>query len=128
MTQAFYQRYRLPLACGVIALLLAFLIVREGLGQWRELGQWQSLAASAASLQPRTPINLERLRQSAEARQIHLADVEPGESGWQVHGQVNSEQALQQWLLALQAEGALPLQWGVEQDVSGLRFDVLVRP
>ncbi|MBA1203697.1 type II secretion system protein GspM [Pseudomonas capeferrum] len=128
MTQALYQRYRLPLACAMIGLLLAVLLVREGLGRWRDLSQWQALAESAASLQARAPINLERLRQSAESRQIQLAGVEPSDAGWQVHGQVTSEQALQQWLLALQAEGALPLQWALEQDVSGLRFDVLVRP
>ena len=128
MSLAFYQRYRPALACGVIGVLLSVLVVREGLGLWREMSQWQALAESAAGMQARAPINLEWLRQSAQSRQIQLAAVEPGESGWQVHGQVADEQALQQWLLALQGEGALPLQWGLEQDGSGLRFDVLVRP
>ncbi|MHC6227073.1 type II secretion system protein GspM [Pseudomonas sp. X10] len=128
MNEALWQRYRVPLACGVIGALLATLVVREGIGQWRQLAQWRDLAELAATLQEGPSLGLERLQQSAQARQVRLLDVDTQGDAWQLRGQVEDEQVLQDWLLALQAEGGRPLQWGVEQDESGLRFDLLVQP
>lgn len=128
MNRELLQHYRMPLAWALIAMLLLSLAVREGLGQWRELAQWQALAESAASLRDGTPMGLERLRQSAQARQISLQEIDSNEGVWQLRGQVSDEQTLQRWLLALQAEGAQPLQWALEQGDQGLRFDVQVQP
>lgn len=128
MNRADLQRYRLPIAWALIAVLLVALALREGLGYWRQMAQWQALAESAASLHDGPPLALERLRQSAQARQIVLAEVEPQDDTWQLRGQVADEKALEQWLLALQADGVQPLQWGLDQDGEGLRFALQVRP
>ena len=122
------QRYRMALAWGLIALLLAFLAGREGLALWREMGQWRALATTAAGLRNGPTLSLERLRQSAQARGIELRDVQPDDEAWQLRGQVGDEQVLQGWLQALQVDGAQPLQWGLEQDAKGLRFEIWLRP
>jgi type II secretion system protein M (XcpZ-type) len=70
MNRDWIQRHRLWFAWGLIGLLLAFLVVREGLAQWRQLSQWRELAMQAASLQGGPGVSLERLRQSAQSRQI----------------------------------------------------------
>jgi type II secretion system protein M (XcpZ-type) len=128
MNRAWLQRHRLRFAWALIALLLAFLALRAGLAQWRELNQWRGLAEQAASLQGGPGLNLERLRQSAQARQIELAEVDAQGKAWQLRGQVADERVLQGWLQTLRAEGAQPLQWGLEQHDKGLRFDLVVRP
>ncbi|WP_085673423.1 MULTISPECIES: type II secretion system protein GspM [unclassified Pseudomonas] len=128
MSREWMQRHRLWYAWGLIGLLLAFLAAREGLAQWRELSQWRELAVQAASLQGGPGVSLERLRQSVQARQIELADVEVQGNSWQLRGQVADERALQNWLQSLRAEGAQPLQWGLEQDAKGLRFELVVQP
>lgn len=73
-------------------------------------------------------MNLERIRQSAQARQIELAEVDAQGKVWQLHGQVADERLLQGWLQALRAEGAQPLQWGLERHDKGLRFDLVMQP
>ncbi|BAW21753.1 MULTISPECIES: type II secretion system protein GspM [Pseudomonas] len=128
MNRAWMQRHRLKFAWLLIAVLLTFLAVREGLAQWRELSQWRGLAEQAANLHGGPGLNLERLRQSAQARQIELAEVDVQGNTWQLQGQVADERALQGWLQSLRAEGAQPLQWGLELDGKGLRFDVRVQP
>ncbi|MGE8327668.1 type II secretion system protein GspM [Pseudomonas urmiensis] len=128
MNRELLQHYRMPFAWALIAMLVLSLAVREGLAQWRELAQWQALAESAASLRDAPPMGLDRLRQSAQARQISLQEIDSNEGVWQLRGQVSDEKTLQQWLLALQAEGAQPLQWALEQGDQGLRFDVQVQP
>ena len=128
MNRDWLQRHRLKFAWALIALLLAFLALRAGLAQWRELSQWRGLAEQAASLQRGPGLNLERLRQSAQARQIELAEVDAHDKTWQLHGQVADERVLQGWLQSLRAEGAQPLQWGLEQDGKGLRFNLVVQP
>ncbi|MFK0311426.1 type II secretion system protein GspM [Pseudomonas sp. NPDC090233] len=128
MSRDWIQRHRLTLAWCLIVALVVFLALREGLWQWRELGQWRVLAEQAGALQAGPGLSLERLRQSARARQIELIDVEAQGSHWQLRGQVADERVLQGWLQALQAEGARPLQWGLEQDAKGLRFDLVVQP
>jgi len=128
MNRDWLQRHRLRFAWGLIGLLLAFLAVREGLAQWRELSQWRELAVQAASLQSGPGVSLERLRQSAQSRQIELADVDVQGKSWQLRGQVADERVLQAWLQSLRAEGAQPLQWGLEQDAKGLRFELVMQP
>ncbi|MFJ7811879.1 type II secretion system protein GspM [Pseudomonas asiatica] len=128
MNRDWVQRHRLKFAWALIALLLAFLALRTGLAQWRELSQWRGLADQAASLQGGPELNLERLRQSAQARQIELAEVDAQGKTWQLRGQVADERVLQGWLQTLRAEGVQPLQWGLEQHEKGLRFDLVVRP
>jgi len=128
MNRDWLQRHRLKFAWALIALLLALLILRTGIAQWRELSQWRGLAEQAASLQGGPGLNLERLRQSAQARQIELAEVDAQGKAWQLRGQVADERVLQGWLQILRAEGAQPLQWGLEQDGKGLRFDLVVQP
>ncbi|MFJ4064919.1 type II secretion system protein GspM [Pseudomonas sp. NPDC089996] len=128
MNRQWIQRHRLALAWLLIGCLLVFLAAREGLTQWRELSQWRELAAQAASLQGGPGVSLERLRQSAQARQIELADVDVQGKTWQLRGQVTDERVLQGWLQSLRAEGAQPLQWGLEQDAQGLHFELVVQP
>lgn len=128
MTRDWIQRHRLWLAWCLIGALLAFVALREGLSQWRELSQWRVLAEQAGALHSGPGVSLERLRQSAQARQIELVDVEAQGSHWQLRGQVADERVLQGWMQALQAEGARPLQWGLEQDAKGLRFDLVMQP
>ncbi|MGE8112271.1 type II secretion system protein GspM [Pseudomonas sp. NPDC086566] len=128
MNRDWMQRHRLWSAWGLIGLLLAFLAVREGLAQWRELSQWRELAVQAASVQGGPVVSLERLRQSAQSRQIELADVDVQGESWQLRGQVADERVLQGWLQSLRAEGAQPLQWGLEQDAKGLRFELVMQP
>ena len=128
MNRDWLQRHRLKFAWALIALLLAFLALRAGLAQWRELSQWRGLAEQAASLQRGPGLNLERLRQSAQARQIELAEVDAHDKTWQLHGQVADERVLQGWVQSLRAEGAQLLQWGLEQDAKGLRFNLVVQP
>ncbi|RCL23823.1 type II secretion system protein GspM [Pseudomonas sp. AFG_SD02_1510_Pfu_092] len=122
------QRHRLKFAWALIVLLLAFLALRAGLAQWQQLSQWRALAEQAVSLQGGPGLSLERLRQSAQARQIELAEVDAQGQAWQLHGQVADERVLQGWLQSLRAEGAQPLQWALEQDGKGLRFDLVVQP
>lgn len=128
MNREWIQRHRLWFAWVLIGLLLAFMAMREGLAQWRELSQWRQLAAQAASLQGGPNVSLDRLRQSAQARQIVLADVDMQGKIWQLRGSVPNERVLQGWLQSLRVEGARPLQWGLEQDARGLRFEVVVQP
>lgn len=128
MNRDWIQRHRLKFAWALIALLLAFLAVRAGFAQWRELSQWRGLAEQAAGLQGGPGLNLERLRQSAQARQIELAEVDAQGEAWQLRGQAADERVLQGWLQSLRAEGAQPLQWGLEQHEKGLHFDLVVRP
>ena len=71
---------------GLIGLLLLFLAAREGLAQWRQLSQWRELAMQAASVQGGPGVSLERLRQSAQAREIELAEVEVQGKSWQLRG------------------------------------------
>jgi type II secretion system protein M (XcpZ-type) len=128
MNREWMQRHRLWFAWALIGLLLAVLCVREGLAKWRELSQWRELAVQAASVQSGPGVSLERLRQSAQARQIELADVDVQDKSWQLRGLVADERVLQGWLHSLRAEGVLPLQWGLEQDAKGLRFELVVQP
>jgi len=128
MNRDWLQRHRLTFAWAVIALLLAFLALRAGVAQWRELSQWHVLAEQAVSLQGGPGLNLERLRQSAQARQIQLAEVDAQGRTWQLRGQLANERVLQGWLQSLRAEGAQPLQWGLEQDAKGMRFELVVQP
>ena len=128
MSGALWARYRLPLAWSLIGVLLAVLGLREGLAHWQAMTQWQALAESAARLPGGPAISLERLRQSAEARQVRLVEVDAQGNDWQLRGHVADERALQGWLQALQGEGVRPLQWALEQDATGLRFDVQVQP
>ena len=128
MNRDWMQRHRLWSAWGLIGLLLTFLAVREGLAQWRELSQWRERAVQAASLQGGPVVSLERLRQSAQSRQIELADVDVQGESWQLRGQVADERGVQGWLQSLRAEGAQPLQWGLEQDAKGLRFELVMQP
>ena len=44
MNRDWIQRHRLKFAWLLIAVLLAFLALRAGLAQWRELSQWRGLA------------------------------------------------------------------------------------
>lgn len=122
------QRWRVPIACMVIVLLLVLLAVREGLAHWRELAQWQALAQSAASLGKGPALTLERLHQAAQSRQVTLMDVQLRDELWHVQGHVADEAGLGRLLLALQGEGALPVQWGLKQAADGLHFDLVVRP
>jgi type II secretion system protein M (XcpZ-type) len=128
MTREWIQQYRSLLACGLIGFLLAFLALREGLAQWRELSQWRGLAQQVAALQGGPGVSLERLRQSAQARQIDVEEAQTQGKHLQLRGQVTDERVLQGWLQAMQAEGARPLQWGLEQDGKFLRFDLVVQP
>jgi len=128
VNRAGWARYRMPLAWALILLLLAVLGVREGVGLWRQWAQWQALAHTAAGLPNGPALSLERLRQSAQARQVQLAQIDSQGSTWQLRGQIADAQGFEQWLLALQAEGVRPLQWSLEQDAAGLRFDVQVQP
>lgn len=128
MNRDWLQRHRLAFAWALIALLLAFLALRASIAQWRELGQWHGLAEQAASLQGGPGLNLERLRQSALARQIELAEVDAQGQAWQLRGQVADERVLQGWLQSLRAEGAQPMQWGLEREGKGLSFDLVVQP
>ncbi|HEK1690882.1 hypothetical protein D3C81_1167240 [compost metagenome] len=128
MTRAWFQRHRLLLAWCLIGFLLALLALRQGVSQWRELSQWHGLAVQAAAFHSGPGVSLERLRQSAQARRVEVAEVEVQGKVWQLRGQVADEQVLQRWLQALRAEGAQPLQWALEQDGKALRFDVVVQP
>lgn len=122
------RRHRLILAWVLIGGLLATLLGREGFARWQALGQWHALAQSAVQLQGGPNLSLERLRQSAQARQVEVAEVEPLEDGWQVRGKVADERTLQAWLQTLQHEGGRPLQWALEQEAKGLRFELRVEP
>ncbi len=126
MSSVTARRWLMPLAWTAVALLLLSLVVREGLGQWRELSQWRELAASATAMHSGAEVTQERLQQSAAAQQLVLSDVQPVDAGWQVRGQVKDERRLQAWLLSLQREGVQPLQWGLEQAPSGLSFDLVL--
>ena len=128
MNRDWMQRHRLTFAWLLVAVLLAFLALRGGLAQWRELSQWQGLAEQAASLQGGPGLSMERLKQSAEARRVALAEVDEQGKTWHLRGQVADERALQDWLQALRTEGVQPLQWGLEQDGKVLRFDLAVQP
>jgi len=128
MNQDWMQRHRLRLAWLLVAVLLAFLALRWGLAQWRELSQWRGLAEQAASLQGGPGVSMERLKQSAEARQVVLAEVHTQGQAWQLRGQVADTRVLQDWLQTLRSEGVEALQWGLEQDGKALRFDLLVQP
>lgn len=128
MNRDWMQRHRLTFAWLLIAVLLAFLALRGGLAQWRELSQWQGLAEQAASLQGGPGLSMERLKQSAEARRVALAEVDEQGKTWHMRGQVADERALQDWLQALRTEGVQPLQWGLEQDGKVLRFDLVMQP
>ncbi|NIE74492.1 type II secretion system protein GspM [Pantoea sp. Ap-967] len=127
MSGEWIQRHRLLLAWCLVGLLLAWLGVREGAVQWRELGQWRALAEQAAQLQGGPVVSLERLRQSAQARHIELSEVDTEGQGWQLRGQVANERVLQDWLQSLRAEGVKPLQWGLEQSAAALRFELVVQ-
>lgn len=128
MNRHWIQRHRLLLAWYLIGLLLAVLAVREGLSHWRELSQWRGLAEQAAGLRSGPGLSLERLRQSAQARRVELVDVELQGKRWQLRGQVADDRVLEGWLQALRSEGVQPMQWGLEQDAQGLRFDLVVQP
>lgn len=128
MNRAWIQRHRLWLAWVLIGCLLAVLAMREGQAQWRELSQWRELAAQAASLKSGPSVSLDRLRQSALARQIELVEVDVHSDSWRLQGLIADERLLQAWLQSLRAEGVQPLQWGLEQDAKGLRFDVVLQP
>ncbi|MDF9616055.1 type II secretion system protein GspM [Pseudomonas entomophila] len=128
MNREWLQRRRMLLAWLLIALLVLVLVLREGLGYWREQAQWRALAESAAGMRSGPALTLERLRQSAQARHIELAEVQVQEQGWQARGKVADAQALQDWLQALRLEGARMAQWGIEREGDRLRFDVQVQP
>jgi type II secretion system protein M (XcpZ-type) len=128
MNRDWMLRHRFKFAWALIALLLGFLAVREGVAHVRELNQWRGLAEQAASLHGGPGLSLERLRQSAQARRIDLAEVDVQGKTWQLRGQVADEQVLQAWLQSLRAEGAQPLQWGLEQQAKVLRFDLVLQP
>ncbi|PYG73469.1 MULTISPECIES: type II secretion system protein GspM [unclassified Pseudomonas] len=128
MNRDWIQRHRLKLAWLLIAVLLAFLALRWGLAQWREVSQWRGLAEQAASLQGGPGLSMERLKQSAEARRVALAEVDEQGKTWHLRGQVADERSLQDWLQALRTEGVQPLQWGLEQDGKVLHFDLVVQP
>lgn len=120
------RRWLMPAAWVTVALLVLSLALREGLAQWREHAQWQALAASAAQLQAGVALGVEPLQQSAAAHQIVVREVQSAEAGWQVQGRVADERVLQDWLQALQRDGARPLQWGLEQAEGGLNFDLVL--
>lgn len=120
------RRWLMPAAWAAVAVLLLSLGVREGFGLWREQAQWQVLAASAVSLQAGPALTAEQLQQAAMARQIVLSEVQPVEAGWQLRGRLGDERVLHDWLLALQRDGARPLQWGLEQADGGLSFDLVL--
>ncbi|MCO7519493.1 MULTISPECIES: type II secretion system protein GspM [unclassified Pseudomonas] len=128
MNRQWLRRQRLPLAWGVVALLLVVLALREGLGYWRDVQQWRVVAESVAGLREPQALSLERLRQSAQARGIGLDEIQAEGERWQVRGKVTQAQALQAWLQALREEGAQPLQWALAREADGLRFAVQVRP
>lgn len=128
MNRDWIQRHRFTFAWALITLLLAVLALRAGLAQWRELSPWRGLAEQAASLHGGPGLNLERLRQSAQARRIELAEVDAQGEVWQLRGQVPDELLLQGWLHSLRAEGAQLRQWGLERDGKGLRFELVVQP
>ncbi|PRN04130.1 type II secretion system protein GspM [Pseudomonas sp. LLC-1] len=128
MNRDWIQRHRLKLAWLLIAVLLAFLALRWGLAQWREVSQWRGLAEQAASLQGGPGLSMERLKQSAEARRVALAEVDEQGKTWHLRGQVADERSLQDWLQVLRTEGVQPLQWGLEQDGKVLHFDLVVQP
>ncbi|NQD78250.1 type II secretion system protein GspM [Pseudomonas sp. CM27] len=128
MNREWLQRHRLAFAWVLIALLLAFLALRAGVAQWRELSQWRALAEQAAGLKGGPGLNLERLRQSAQARGIELAEVDAQGSTWKLRGQVADGRELEGWLQMLRAEGLQPLQWGMEREGKGLGFDLVVQP
>ena len=126
MNMTVQRRWVMPIAWATAGVLVLSLAVREGLAQWREQAQWLALAQSAAGLQAGAALSVEQLQQSAAARQIVLHEVQPGEAGWQVRGQVADARVLQDWLQALQRDGARPLQWGLEQAEPGLGFDLVL--
>lgn len=126
MTLQFSPRQRRMAAGVVIAALLMVLALRWGVTRWQDMTQWQALAQAAAGLYKGPVPKLEDVRQSAQARGIALADIEPMADGWHLRGQVASAALLQAWLQGLQAEGLRPVQWGLEQGTDGLRFDVKV--
>ncbi|WP_200626631.1 type II secretion system protein GspM [Pseudomonas sp. LAM2023] len=128
MNRDWIQRHRFTFAWALIALLLAVLALRAGLAQWRELSQWRGLAEQAASLHNGPGLNLERLRQSAQARRIELAEVDAQGEAWQLRGQVGDELQLQGWLQSLRGEGVQLRQWGLERHGKGLRFELVVQP
>jgi type II secretion system protein M (XcpZ-type) len=128
MNRDWIQRHRFTFAWALIALLLAVLALRAGLAQWRELSQWRGLAEQAASLHGGPGLNLERLRQSAQARRIELAEVDAQGEAWQLRGQVGDELQLQGWLQSLRGEGVQLRQWGLERHSKGLRFELVVQP
>ena len=128
MNRDWIQRHRFTFAGALIALLLAVLALRAGLAQWRELSQWRGLAEQAASLHNGPGLNLERLRQSAQARRIELAEVDAQGEAWQLRGQVGDELQLQGWLHSLRGEGVQLRQWGLERHGKGLRFELVVQP
>ncbi|MBJ9976804.1 type II secretion system protein GspM [Pseudomonas sp. S75] len=122
------RRQRLAAAWLLIGVLLSVLVGRELMAHWTQMRQWQGLAESAVRLQSSSPLGLEALRQSAQARGIALSQVTPQDGQWQVRGHVVDPQPLLLWLQALQVEGAVPLQWGLEQEGRRLRFDLWLRP
>ncbi|CAK16960.1 type II secretion system protein GspM [Pseudomonas entomophila] len=128
MSREWWQRRRMLLAWLLIALLACFLVLREGLGYWRELAQWRALAESAVGMRTGPTLSLERLRQSAQARRVELLEVQAQDEGWQVRGKVGDAQSLLDWLQALRTEGARLVQWGLSREGDGLRFDVQVQP
>lgn len=128
MSREWLQRRRMLLAWLLIALLACFLVFREGLGYWREMAQWRTLAESAVVMRSGPTLSLERLRQSAQARRVELLEVQAQDEGWQVRGKVDNAQALQDWLQALRTEGVRLVQWGLSREGDGLRFDVQVQP
>ncbi|QJQ19405.1 type II secretion system protein GspM [Pseudomonas sp. SK] len=128
MNRDWIQRHRFTFAWALITLLLAVLALRAGLAQWRELSQWRGLAEQAASLHNGPGLNLERLRQSAQARRIELAEVDAQGEAWQLRGQVADELLLQGWLQSLRGEGVQLRQWGLERHGKGLRFELVVQP
>lgn len=119
MSREWLQRRRMLLAWLLIALLVLVLVLREGLGYWREQAQWRALAESAAGMRSGPALTLERLRQSAQARHIELAEVQVQDQGWQARGKVADAQALQDWLQALHLEGAHMAQWGLSAKALG---------
>lgn len=128
MNREWLQQRRLLLAWGIVALLVVLLALREGIAYWREQAQWRALAESLTAQVQQPALTLEGLHQSAQARHIELAEVQPEDEGWLARGKVADAQVLQGWLQALRDDDAQPLQWGLERDSEELRFTVRLRP
>ncbi|QBF25445.1 type II secretion system protein GspM [Pseudomonas tructae] len=127
MSEWVQRRWLMPAAWAMIAGLLLMLVFREGSTRRQDAQQWQALARLAAGLQVEAGLGVERLQQSAQAGSIVLNEVLPETGSWQIKGRAADEQALQNWVLVLQGEGARPLSWALEHTESGMDFQLVLQ-